>query len=191
MQRAKLLAAAIILSTATYTAVAQHGGHSGGYGGGAGHSGHGSSGMGDMQRQMALQATSEQREMLQQCNKAADGFRVGAERIGQDFSSKKDPEALRSQLQDTQSQFEAMQQSHKALLASLNHEQHKATKGQVGKLQKLESSLDANLKTLDGELAGPAPNPGRVNKSLKKLQNDTQEWRKQHSKIAAELGMSG
>lgn len=190
MRATRTMAVAIILSTATYTAVAQHGGHGGGYGGGAGHSGHGGSGMGDMQRQMALQATSEQREMLQQCNKAADGFRVGAERIGQDFSSKKDTEALRSQLQDTRSQFEAMQQSHKTLLASLNHEQHKATKGQFGKLQKLESSLDANLKTLDGEFTGPAPNLGRVTKALKKLQNNTQDWRQQHSKIAAELGVA-
>ena len=191
MQRAKVLAVAIILSTATYTAAAQHGGHGGGYGGGAGHSGHGNSGMGDMQRQMALQATPEQRDMFQQCDKNANGFRAGAEQIGQSFASRKGSEQVRSQLEEVRNQFEAMQRTHKALVGSLNHEQHKATKGQVGKLQKLEGSLEANLKALDTELAGPTPNSGRVNKTLKKLQNDTQEWRKQHSKIASELGMSG
>lgn len=134
--------------------------------------------------------TSEQRNFLRHCRYTAELARNHArELLSSNARGQLDRDVTRRHLSEVKAAMDRMFEDHKGLLYGLTEEQWAAAKEPITALERLRASIQVQLEGMDLELQMPTPDPKVLANYGKKLGPLLEDWQKQHSKMAAAMGI--
>lgn len=193
MKPMKQVLATLLLGVLAPIALAQHGGHGasapsdGGYGNAGG-----DSSMRDFQRALMLQATDEQREAFSNCFEATARVRILANQIvGSGSGWRYDAAIFPGQKEQLQAALAQMGDAHHHFRHSLSKAQEKELGKSLGKLDRYDVELGSRIAQLDRELGTNKPDPKRLYKDARKIQEVAEKWRSEHRTIGKAMGIAG
>ena len=181
MKRAKFFLMAIGLAGLSTAALGQRGGY---------HSGHSGRPAVDVQQQVKIRASDEQRTQLRTCLGVSERLRmVAAEMKKPAHLSETEWTEARRRWNEVLSH--AMQNHHQVFVDGLNAEQQAALKDRVRQIDKTRSELASRFETMDRDLAEAVPDAKRVSAHAKELEKSLKKWQKQHRALGSEIGIEG
>lgn len=134
--------------------------------------------------------TSEQRNFLRHCRYTAELARNHThELLSSTVSGRLDRDVTRRHLSEAKAAIDRMFEDHKGLLYGLTEEQWAAAKEPITALERLRASIQVQLEGMELELQMPTPDPRVFAKYGKKLGASLEDWQRQHSKMAAAMGI--
>lgn len=92
-------------------------------------------------------------------------------------------------LAEVREAVQSMLELHKRFIGNLSEEQWTTAKGKITTLEALRGSIEAQLQGIDYELQMPTPDSKVLARYGKKLEALLQDWRKQHRKMGAAVGI--
>lgn len=132
----------------------------------------------------------EQRSLLRHCRTMAEVARGHTSELLQSAArSRLNGDEIQRHLREVRSAADEMFDDHKRLLYSLTEEQWAAAKRPITALEQIRNGIQVQLEGIDLELQMPTPNPEVFGRYGKKMKTLLQDWRKQHRKMAVEIGI--
>lgn len=177
---------ALILSTVLAIGVHSAGGYSGGQGG------YPSSPSQQSQTQAPTRlAGTEQRSLLRHCMYTAELAQNQMQELVRSATrGRLNAVEIQQHLKEVRTAADSMFEDHRRFLYSLSEEQWAAAKDPLTKLEQLRASIQAQLDGIDLELQMPNPDSKVVARYGKRMRALLQDWRKQHRKMSAAIGLN-
>jgi Mg2+/Co2+ transporter CorC len=133
----------------------------------------------------------EQRSLLQHCRSMAELARDHTSELLRGATrGRSNLETMQPHLREVRSALDSMLEDHRRLLYSVTEEQWTAAKDPITALERLRGSIQTQIQGIDLELQMPAPDSKVLIRYEKKLRALLKEWRRQHRRMAASIGVS-
>ncbi len=131
-----------------------------------------------------------QRSLLRHCLYTADVTRQHTDELLKSTThGRPDPDQIQQHLREVRSAVDSMFEDHKRFLYSLSEEQWASAKGPITALEQIRIGVRVQLDGIELELQMPTPDSKVFARYGKKMKALLQDWRKQHRKMGAAIGI--
>lgn len=157
-------------------------------------SGRGSSNAASSQSQSQLSTrltTEERRNLIRHCLYTSElAGNHTKELVRTATHGRLNPDEVQRHLREIRSAVDEMFDDHKRLLYSLTDAQWTAAKQRITALEQFRAAIQVQIEGIDLELQMPTPDPKVIARYGKKMGTLLQDWRRQHRKMAAAIGVN-
>jgi hypothetical protein len=143
------------------------------------------SGQGTMEHKR-VQIHSEQRRQIRDCSKMADGIRKQARTMAKTSGNKFNAEEARLQRNQIQTQLQTMNTEQERLMGGLDSGQQQALRERIQNMNQLQQQMNTQLRQMNSELDPPNPDPEKVSKQARNMEQTMERWRKEYNALSSE-----
>lgn len=134
--------------------------------------------------------TMGQRSLFRECVYTAEVGRKHLDELTQAVRhSRPETDEVRQHLTEVRGAVTQMLEDHHRFILDLTEEQWNAAKSPIAELERLRATINTQLEGIDAELKMPAPDSKVLTRYTKKTGQLFRQWREEHRKMGAALGM--